>query len=242
MVCYSKINRRKKGVLSNKIKKCMKKIFHQYKHAWVLLYFFIYLIWFFYLNQMTADSFHPIEVPLDASIPFIEAFIVPYYLWFPYIPLTIFYFFFTSKKEYYQCTAFLFIGMTICLIIYSIYPNGVYFRPDLDALGRDNLFISLTKIIYDIDPGTNVCPSIHSFNSIGAYIAIHKSEKLKKYHWVRILSFLLTVSICLSTVFIKQHSIFDVYMAMILAAVMYLLVYKVNYRNLGKKLKLQKAN
>lgn len=215
----------------------MRKILSQYKHAWVLLYFFIYLIWFFYLNQITADSFHPIEVPLDASIPFIEAFIIPYYIWFAYIPIVILYFFFSSTKEFYQCTAFLFIGMTICLITYTIYPNGVYFRPDLDALGRDNIFIQMTRFIYKVDPGTNVCPSIHSFNSIGVYIALRKSEKMKSHKWILVGAFLLSVSICLSTVFIKQHSIFDVYMAILLAVIMYLLVYVIDYKRIFLKRK-----
>lgn len=215
----------------------MRDIIKKYKHAWVLLYFFIYLIWFFYLNQISADSFHPIEVPLDASIPFIEAFIIPYYIWFAYIPIVILYFFLNSKKEFYQCTAFLFIGMTICLIIYSVYPNGVYFRPDLDSLGRDNIFIKMTRLIYNVDPGTNVCPSIHSFNSIGVYIALHKSEKMKAHKWIRIGAFLLSVSICLSTVFVKQHSIFDVYMAILLAAVMYVIVYVPDYKKVWLKVK-----
>lgn len=215
----------------------MTKYIKKYKHAWVLSYFFIYLIWFFYLNQISASKFHPIEVALDASIPFLEVFIIPYYLWFPYVPIVIAYFFFTSKEEYYKCTAFLFIGMTICLITYSIYPNGVYFRPDLNSLGRDNILINLTKFIYKIDPGTNVCPSIHTYNSIGVWLALHKSEGMKKHVWIRRGSFLLSVSICLSTVFVKQHSIFDVYMAMLLAGIMYLIVYVPNYNKRFKSSK-----
>ena len=213
----------------------MRNVLKKYKHAWVLLYFFLYMIWFFYLNQITLNKFHPIEIVLDESIPFLEIFIIPYYVWFAYVPMVIAYFFFTSKRDYYRCTAFLFIGMTICLIIYSIYPNGVHFRPDLDALGRDNFLIDMTKLIYNVDAGTNVCPSIHTYNAIGVWLALHKSERMKKHIWIRRGAFLLSVTICLSTVFVKQHSILDVYAAMVLAAFMYLIVYVANYKKLFYK-------
>lgn len=212
--------------------KAVKEFLKKYKHAWVLSYFFIYLIWFFVLNQLTADDFAPVHIKLDDYIPFAEVFIIPYYLWFPYIPLTIAYFFFKAeKKEYYQLTAYLFIGMTAALVTYTIWPNGVYFRPDLAELGRDNLLISLTRFIYSVDPGTNCCPSIHCFNSIGVCIGINQCKSLKKYKALRIGSVVLSALICLSTLFVKQHSAMDMFWAFVLAGVMYLLVYV-----LGEKL------
>lgn len=209
----------------------MKEFIKKYSHAWVLSYFFIYVTWFFALNQLTVDDFSPIWSKLDDFIPFLEVFIIPYYLWFLYIPLTVIYFFFwAEKKEYYQLTAFLFIGMTIALITYTIYPNGVYFRPDLDELGRDNLLISLTRFIYAVDPGTNCCPSLHCFNSIGVCIGINRCKSLKKYKAVRVGSIILSAFICLSTLFVKQHSIIDVFWAFVLAAGMYFAVYEVMER------------
>lgn len=224
----------------------IRELMHKYNHAWVLLYFFIYLIWFFYINQR-GIRLHGVESPLDAKIPFNEWFIIPYYLWFAYVPVTIAFFFFTSKKEFYQCTAFLFTGMTICLITYTVWPNAVFFRPDLDALGRDNWLIRLTAFIYKADTGANVCPSIHCFNSIGLFIAIAKSKKLKKHKIIQAGSFVLSVMICLSTLFVKQHSIIDVFWAFVLAAGMYLLVYVPEYERLfsnfrtGKKASLPAA-
>ena len=54
---------------------------------------------------------------------------------------------------------------------------------------------------------------------------VMKSSRLKKYKGIRIGSFILCVSIIMSTMFIKQHSAFDVATAFILAAVMYGAVY-----------------
>lgn len=221
--------------------KKIKTLLHKYNHAWILLYFFIYMIWFFYINQRGV-RLHPIESPLDAKIPFCEWFILPYYLWFAYVPLTIAYFFFTSKKEFYQCTSFLFIGMTICMITYTIWPNVILFRPDLDTLGRDNILIRLTAFIYKADTGANACPSIHCFNSIGLFIAIAKSTTLKKHRSVQIGSFILSALICLSTLFVKQHSVIDVFWAFVLAAAMYLLVYIPDYQKIFPNIRTERSS
>ncbi|SHL48212.1 PAP2 superfamily protein [Anaerocolumna jejuensis DSM 15929] len=203
----------------------MKNLIHKYKHAWVLSYFVIYMVWFFYLERSVTKNFYTVHIKLDDMIPFNEWFLIPYLLWFLYIFSTVSYFFLTSRSDFYKLTAFLFIGMTICLIIYTIWPNGQDLRPNLDALGRDNVLIDIIRHLYSTDTATNVCPSIHVFNSIGAAIAINKSEALKKKKWLTIGSVILTVLICMSTVFIKQHSVFDVFMGTLLAVVMYLGVY-----------------
>lgn len=213
----------------------MKDFIKKYKHAWVLSYFFIYMTWFLYLEKHITTEYTAIHTFIDDLIPFNEFFIIPYYLWFAYIVVTVAYFFFTSKEDYYKYTAFLFIGMTICLIIYTIWPNGQNLRPT--EFERDNIFVDLVKSLYSTDTSTNVCPSIHAYNSIGAYIAISNSEKLSKYKWVKYISFILSLFICLSTMFLKQHSALDVICAIVLSIVMYLLVYSVNYGKIFAKKK-----
>jgi membrane-associated phospholipid phosphatase len=183
------------------------------------------MIWFYLLEQKVTKNYTPIKIGLDDLIPFNEWFAIPYFLWFFYIFITMVYFFFQSKEEFYKVTAFLFLGMTICLIIYTIWPNGQNLRPDLSQLGRDNILIRWIAKLYGTDTSTNVCPSIHVFNSIGAHIAIHRSQSLKKYKWLQISSFILMILICLSTMFLKQHSSFDVIAGIALAIVMYFLIY-----------------
>lgn len=203
----------------------MKNLINKYKHGWVLSYFIIYMVWFYYLERTVTKNYHIVHIKLDDMIPFNEWFLIPYMLWFLFIFATVSYFFLTSRSDFYKLTAFLFIGMTICLIIYTIWPNGQDLRPNLDALGRDNIFIRIIRNLYRTDTPTNVCPSIHVFNSIGAAIAINKSEVLKKKKWLTISTVILTILICMSTVFLKQHSVFDVMMGILLALVMYLVVY-----------------
>lgn len=218
----------------------MRELFNRYKHGWVLSYFFIYIIWFFALEKAVTVNYTAIHIRLDDFIPFNEWFVIPYYLWFAYIFVTVAYFFLTSKEDFYKCTAFLFIGMTICLIIYTLWPNGQNLRPDLTELGRDNVFTRIVAKLYSTDTATNVLPSIHVFNSIGAHIAIHRSEALKKYKWIQISSFLLMFLISLSTMFLKQHSALDAIAAIALSFIMYLFVYSWSDSKLSNKVKEKK--
>lgn len=209
----------------------------QFSHAWILSYFFIYVVWFFYINQKSLDSFHTVETGLDALIPFNEWFIFPYYIWFFYVPVAVAYFFFTSREEFYRICMFLFIGMTVCLVAYTVYPTGVYFRPDLDQLGRNNIAIQLTKIIYTADVGTNVWPSIHCYNSIGIAVAVLKCNRLNQKRWLTLLCVGLSMAICMSTMLVKQHSILDFYAAVGLSVVMYVVAYVPKYDKLFRKIR-----
>lgn len=202
-----------------------KKFSENYKRAWVCLYALIYIPWFFYLEKHVTTEFHLIHVKLDDKIPFIEYFIVPYLLWFAYIAITIGYFmFFEEKSEFYRLITLLFGGMTIFLIVSTVYPNGLNLRPETFA--RDNIFVDMVKSLYATDTSTNVLPSIHVYNSIGAYLAISHSSKLRRYRWVQISALTLTVLIVLSTIFLKQHSVVDVISGCALVSVLYILVYK----------------
>lgn len=134
------------------------------------------------------------------------------------------FFFFKDKEEYYKTCLFLATGMTIFLIVSTLWPNGHHLRPYV--MPRDNVFTRMVAALYKTDTPTNLWPSIHVYNSLGAHIAVMKSRHLENKKGIRIGSFILCVSIILSTMFIKQHSVFDVTTAFIMAAVMYVLVYR----------------
>ena len=106
----------------------MKKLMKKYGHVWILSYGLIYLPWFAALQQNVGKPYHVMHTALDDLIPFNEYFIVPYLLWFLYVAAAIAYFFFTSKDDYYRLCTFLFTGMTISLLVCTLYPNGTDFR------------------------------------------------------------------------------------------------------------------
>lgn len=199
--------------------------FKKYRHAMPLIvYGIIYLSWFIYLERKVTKDYQVIHVTLDDYIPFCEVFVIPYLLWFLYVSGTVFYFFFKDRDDYYRTCIFLFTGMTIFLIVSTLFPNGHHLRPQ--AMPRDNVFTWMVSRLYSTDTPTNLWPSIHVYNSLGAHFAVAKSNKLGQNRPVRAASLLLCFSIILSTMLIKQHSVFDVVTAFIMAAVMYGVVYK----------------
>lgn len=197
----------------------------KYKHAVpLIIYGIIYLTWFIYLEQKVTKDYRVIHVTLDDYIPFCEGFVIPYFLWFLYVSATVAYLFFKDKDDYYRTCIFLFTGMTVFLVISTLFPNGHHLRPQV--MPRDNIFTWMVSHLYSTDTPTNLWPSIHVYNSLGAHFAIVKNNRLCRNRLVRKLSLLLCISIILSTMFIKQHSAFDVVTAFIMAAVMYGVVYK----------------
>jgi membrane-associated phospholipid phosphatase len=137
------------------------------------------------------------------------------------------YFFFTSKQEFYRMCIFLIAGMTISLLICTFFPNGTDLRVEVDP--KKNVFCWLVQLIHRADTATNVFPSIHAYNSIGVHSAVMNSRNLKNKPIVRRTSLFLMIMICLSTVFLKQHSVVDVLGATILGLLMYSLVYGSEY-------------
>ena len=205
----------------------MKTLFQKYRHALVLLYGFIYMPWFMWLESRANLPYHVIHVGLDDLIPFVEYFIVPYLLWFVYVAAVFVYLFLKNRREFYQYCIFLFTGMTLFLIISTVYPNGHLLRPT--DFPRNNIFTLAVQVLYQADTATNIFPSLHVFNSIAAHCAVANNPALGKNRLIRGASFVLMVSIILATMFLKQHSVLDVVSGILLGIVMDQLVYRTDY-------------
>lgn len=199
----------------NRIKEYLKKN----NHLFLLLYALIYIPWFCYLEKTVTTKFHIIHMTIDDYIPFCEYFIIPYYLWFVYIAVGIVFIAFTDGRECKKLGIFLITGMTVFLFLSTVYPNGHMLRPD--SFVRDNFCVDLVKRLYASDTPTNLFPSIHVYNSLGIHIALCRSQKLENKKWIRVCSLILVINIVLATMFLKQHSAFDVITAFGLAALMY---------------------
>ena len=190
---------------------------------YVMLCSAIYFLWFFMLEEHVTTNYHIIHVGLDDYIPFCEYFIVPYLFWFVYVIASWTYFYVTDQDTFNHMSRFLFAGMFISLFICTIYPNGTDLRPSIDT--EKNVFTMLTGMIWGADTPTNVLPSIHVYNSIGVHIAISHSRRFREDRKAKGLSLMVCILICLSTVFLKQHSCADVLAAGLLSYTMYQMVY-----------------
>lgn len=201
--------------------KFIRKFLSEHKHFYMLLLLIPILIWFKYL-EMTLIPEYFIHTSLDDRIPFIKEFVVPYLLWFPYIGYGILYTGTHSRTDFYKLLIFLAGGMSTAYIIYMIFPNAQELRP---VITQNDPFSMLVRLIYATDTPTNVCPSVHVINSISVDSALQHSDAFAYKKFGRTASRIFAIMVCLSTVFIKQHSVLDVVLGIIIAAPYYILLY-----------------
>lgn len=158
-------------------------------------------------------------------------------LWFLYIAVTVGYFLFFNENttEFWSLILNLAIGMTLFLIVSYVYPNGLNIRPA--EFTNDSVFTRMVQFLYRTDTPTNVLPSIHVYNSVAAFSAIHTCKNLQKHKGIHTGSFILTTLIILSTMFLKQHSIADVATGITCAVATYVLFYSRAAEKQGAKAK-----
>ena len=199
----------------------MKDFFGKYSHLKSLLYFFVcYMIGFSLLEKWNPSRVIVTDSFLDQYIPFNEYFVIPYVLWFAFIALGFMFFAFKDRENFNRVCFYMFWGMGICLLIYLVFPSQQNLRVELS---NTNIFQTMVSYIYSVDTPTNVCPSIHAYNSIMMCIALYKSKKFKKHKVWMGATAILSFMICLSTVMIKQHAIVDVICAIVLSIVIYMI-------------------
>ena len=190
--------------------------------VWFMAFYALFYLTFFALLERTIQS--PdlwVHCRLDDLIPFCKYAIVPYLLWFPWIPFTLFYLLWKAPRaDFWRLCLPLFAGMTIALACYVILPTGLDLRP-YRVYGSD-FFARTVRWLYSTDTPLNVCPSIHVFNSVTLMMAYYRSRIFETpgRRWMRPASAVLCVSIIASTVLLKQHSCIDVLLGILLAMVL----------------------
>ncbi|MBQ3795782.1 MAG: serine/threonine protein phosphatase [Butyrivibrio sp.] len=188
----------------------------------ILIYAPIYMYWFIYLERHKFAHYAVIHTFIDDYIPFVEVFVIPYYMWFLYVSLALLFFMFSfDVEDYYKNFFFLASGMTIFLVVSTLFPNMHQLRPSV--MPRDNIFTHLVQVIYRNDTPSNLWPSIHVYNSLGTMVAVHHSKRFDKKGMI--IMDVIGSLIIISTLFIKQHSVYDVITAFIMAIIFYLLFY-----------------
>lgn len=203
----------------------------KYKHALLLIYYPVMLLEFAWLEKRNANVMLWIKSPLDDLIPFVSIFVIPYMIWFFYIGITLAVFGFKDKDSFIKMCMSLYIGMTICNLVYFLIPHGQPLRVPLTSNETD-VFRRLVYTVYANDTPTNCAPSIHVLFSLATNFAIQKSDYFRNFPPVRIVSNILNLLIILSTMFIKQHSVIDVALGLILGTGIYLLVYYIDWKDI----------
>jgi len=207
------------------------------KNIWIVpAYLIFYLVSFFWLEQMDVKHY-VVQCSLDDKIPFCAYFIVPYLLWFVFVAATVAYFtlFNESVREYGRLIATLAAGMTTFLVVSYVCPNMHLLR---ETPTEPGIFHDAVRFLHRVDTSTNVFPSIHVFNAVACYLALKNNDKCRNKKGFMVGVQILTVSIVLSTMFLKQHSIIDVLGALVFNWICYGIFYKVIPKNEGMAAKI----
>ena len=173
----------------------------KFKYWQFVFYLPIYLV-FFFLAERNVSDVTIINIPFDDCIPFVEEFIVPYMLWFPFMLVAIIYVFFTDKREFFAMAWNLIIGMSLFIVVSFVFPNGLELRPG--TMPRDNIFIWMVEYLHKIDTPTNVLPSIHVYNSLACGISLGRVLWKNSHKVLAVSSYVMAGLITLSTMFVSK--------------------------------------
>lgn len=210
----------------------LKTFFREHPLVFSLCYMCAYMVTFTLLEKFVRPKYI-IHCALDDAIPFCEFFVLPYLLWFLYVPLVTLCLMHRDNEGFWRLAVMMFGGMSICLALYIIFPNGLSLR---GSVPDKNIFCRIVNFIYLTDTSTNVCPSIHVLNSLACHSAYSHSPLSEGAPIKKFLSFIFVSLVCLSTVMLDQHSIIDV----LCAAILFVILEKFAYRQ--KKAELQVHN
>lgn len=196
-----------------------------YRHALWLLYWPVFGILFWYAEKFYPANFQPVYCKLDDLIPFNEFFYIPYVYWFVYLIGTIAYTFFFDVDNFKRMMKFVILTYSAALIIYFLFPTCQELRPV--SFPRDNFLTRLVAAFYNFDTNTNVCPSLHVVGTLAALSARLHTPRYKAVGW-RAFNVISAMLICFSTVFMKQHSIIDLFAALPWCVLAYILSFRNN--------------
>ena len=199
----------------------------QFSHLKLLLGWVGYFILYFLTeNLIPVEKCHVIHCGLDDIIPFCEWFLLPYVFWYALIVFSLGYFALYDVDSFKKLQTFIIITQIVAMIIYIVYPNCQNLRPA--EFPRDNFLTDCIGFLYVFDTNTGVCPSLHCAYSIGIASVWLKAKNVSIL-W-KAFVVIAVILICLSTMFIKQHSAVDFFVALPVCLLAEILVFKVFYK------------
>ena len=208
----------------------------QFSHLKLLYGWVGYFVLFFLTeNLIPAKDCHPVHCFLDDVIPFNEIFLIPYVFWYVLIVISLLYFLLYDVESFKSLQTFIIITQVVAMAMYIIWPSRQDLRPLV--FPRDNFLTQCVELLYSVDTNTGVCPSLHVAYSLGIASVWLKNKTLSKpwrLPW-KVFVVIAVILICLSTMFIKQHSAVDFFAAIPVCLLAEGIVYTDRYFKRKKK-------
>lgn len=197
--------------------------FPEFRHLWLLLFWPLFGIAFALVEKdVFSPVYTPVWCPLDDKIPFCELFLIPYLFWFVFLVGMHLYLLLFDVRAFRRFMYFIYITYIITMMTYVIWPTSQELRPA--SFERDNFLTRFMAAFYNFDTNTNVCPSLHVVGSLAVAFAAWDTPRFQKPA-LRVAFMGTALLISISTIFVKQHSIIDVFAAFGVCAIAYVAVY-----------------
>ena len=204
----------------------------QYAHLKLLLGWVGYFILYFLTeNFIPEERLHVVHCFVDDLVPFNEVFVILYVSWYALIVISLLIFMLYDIQSFKDLSLYIIITQVVAMAVYILYPTVQELRPAV--FPRENFFTWVLGIIYAFDTPTGVCPSLHVAYSMGiASVWLKKKDASKTWKAILVVW---VVLICVSVLFVKQHSAVDVIAALPLGLLAECLVYRGRRSPSGEK-------
>ncbi|GCD09479.1 phosphatase PAP2 family protein [Clostridium tagluense] len=169
---------------------------------------------FYWTLNNTQRGVYDLTTDLDRFLPLIKVFIIPYMtLWF-FLAFCFVYLCFKNRKVYYKIMLTLILCYVVAFITFYFFQTTVA-RPIVTG---EDIFSKLILFTYSSDMPYNCFPSIHVITTYLAVKGINLTNANKRIKFpVNVVGFLIIIS----TQFIKQHVIMDIFFAIFLCEVFF---------------------
>lgn len=172
----------------------------------------------YFISKLLQGDLNLVGNVIDAKIPFVPAFFIPYCIWYLMIFIIPYYLYCKDKDKFIKYTMAYILCSMIGNIVFISYPSTVA-RPTVT--GTD-IFSLIAKFIYWIDTPTNCFPSLHC--AISMLFILYICESKNTNIITKISVCIISILIMLSTLFTKQHVVVDFISGDMLALIVYLIV------------------
>ncbi|MBR3928051.1 MAG: phosphatase PAP2 family protein [Clostridia bacterium] len=159
-------------------------------------------------------------LPIDLKIPAIPIFTYVYVISYAYWALN---YILISRESKEMCRRFVtaeVMGKAVCFIMFMLVP-ATFARPAADTLSGPGAW--LLKIVYAMDEPTRLIPSIHCYASWMCVRPLFSKDIKRISLPYTIFSLILTILICLSTLFTRQHIVVDVFAGVLLGEIVWII-------------------
>lgn len=204
----------------------------QFSHLKLLFGWVGYFCLYFLTESLIpVEACHPVHMWLDDVIPFCEWFLIPYVFWYGLIVFSLGWFLLYNVDSFKRLQGYIIITQILAMACYILYPTRQDLRPA--EFTNENFLTQCVSLLYSLDTNTGVCPSLHVAYSIGIFSVWSKE---KGVHWgYKAFVLFAVIMICLSTMFIKQHSAVDFFAALPVCLIAEGIIYRDRYFGIRKK-------